>query len=997
MTGTSDLSAPHPRRPPAHLSVSLRHDRRPSGSKASSAEPLPGQRFQANAVAVRRTPGSSNSYSDSSGVKHWFEESNNRHNLQLGQTFGDEEPPYFLPQEDSPNSTSEFDKNGHYYHADRLLAPRIVQAATNGSSTDEYRSVIDDLTIENQKLKERLRKLEGSSRSTPHLEKDRLFEVKFHGLPLKKRRELEETLRVFAASIDTDASTETHSIRVPAKNTRHPKSGEGSHNPSSTSTSNSRPVDSAYASMSTSGPTSTSTSNRVEQKCESQTSNAKEEKVKSFLHNIPKGLLPNHSMVMTERQKKKAVVRRLEQLFTGKIAVTFNENSQPMQQQEVSKSATRADRAADGLSSVEGIREAHILPYEMDVDLSRRRGPLADDSSRETHTSDDSPDDASLDQRPTRPLDLDPDRAQIPSDNVDYIRHLGLSTPQLSKEESHDSSPASTGDWLPLNLLMSMAQLHIINVTPDFVRSALQDVSEMFQLSRDGQNIRWRGGTEGTRLSSDSGASSSRNGSPQDSDSFDEAERKRRKVGGGRFAAAPFQISDPSGRSGVTSSFHYKPLFYHKGSSSEGLSSIDESDSPVERGVGYGSDLATSSRFRRVESHNSSPSSRAKRQGGEGPIIFYSGAPFCTDLSRERGNTTTPRHITGVGKDGFSNHTEDALGYTPRKRPHPSTRTSSGSSIPFRPFKEFSRDPKLLQTEENRSKTPEVLTGSTGDLDFTLDWSSDQSSLDKPLRKLTASGLGGTRPADHFAAKVETRRTILDSSTRAKLSRFSAPGRSRRKFLHAIPKPILDIFQEPQRRESAESISSGLASLNAFGTPPTNSELELPVKIELISAQFSHLEPSPLPAPSGYYAETSTSGDDSDQDSSFSSESRLRKESSVMYRARSFSPLSPNVFKSHHQGLFWRAQGMNDGEKDEKDEDLVERLDEENNSNNDSSIDMLAHARLEGQVQLQQERDDFENEVRRKARPGSSSISVNGESGYSSAESSSGRGDEEMN
>jgi hypothetical protein len=51
--------------------------------------------------------------------------------------------------------------------------------------------VIDDLTIQNRKLKERLRKYE--AKYSAHLEKDKLFEVTIHGLPAKKKRELEET------------------------------------------------------------------------------------------------------------------------------------------------------------------------------------------------------------------------------------------------------------------------------------------------------------------------------------------------------------------------------------------------------------------------------------------------------------------------------------------------------------------------------------------------------------------------------------------------------------------------------------------------------------------------------------------------------------------------------------------------------------------------------------------------------------------------------------
>ena len=760
------------------------------------------------------------------------------------------------------------------FKSDAQFQPTYRREASNGSSVDDYRSVIDDLTIENRNLKERLKKLEGSSRSNPHLRKDKLFEVKFHELPSRKRRELVDLLRTFVAGID--GSEDANGQTISAQRTRHTDFGDASLKSSSISTSNPPPGDSAYASMS-SDPTPMSASKRLKhvQELETPTNEVKEEKLQKYLRSIPQGLMPRHSMAMTERQKKKTVVRRLEQLFTGKTGVSIGEDSQSMQQQEVSNSATRADRAADGLSPTEGVREAHILPYELDVD--HRHEPLGFDSNRglsrqdsDATAPDDCLDDTSLDQRPTRPLDLDPDRAQNPSENVDYIRHLGLSTPQLAKGDSSDSTTADTSDWIPLNLLMSMAQLHIINVTPDFVRSALQDVSEMFQLSEDGHRVRWRGGIEGTQLGSDSGSSSDRNLSPPDSDGCEEVDRKRRKVGNGRFAKAPIRMSDSRGRVTEIESdkFHYKPLFHHQLSSEGGSSSFDESDSPVELEPGYGNGRGRLSRVGRIESQMSSSSSRG-RQRDEGPIIFYSCASFCTDLSGDSGNIITPQYVTGVGKDGFSDPTQNALGLNPRKRPHQlAARTESGSLIPFRPFKDYSKCADTMQTREVRPKTPELLTSgecSEGEEAFPLDWSLGPAHLEQPPRRFSASGIGGTRPADHFSAKIETRRTILDSRTRVKLSKFSAPGYASRKFNHAIPKSFIEIFQQSQRRNSSDSNSSGLASPNSSDT-----DQELPVKIKLLSAKFSHLDPSPLPPPSGYYAGTSITGTESEYGSSAS-------------------------------------------------------------------------------------------------------------------------------
>ncbi|KAK2666926.1 Frequency clock protein, partial [Fusarium oxysporum f. sp. vasinfectum] len=108
-------------------------------------------------------------------------------------------------------------------------------------------------------------------------------------------------------------------------------------------------------------------------------------------------------------------------------------------------------------------------------------------------------------QRPTRPCDLDPDRAQIPSENMNYIRHLDLLPPDLLPgQQSIQDVHLDAEGWVSLNLLYNLAQLHLINVTPDLVRSAVLEISTKLQLSPDGHKIRWRGGSKDTKFSSHS-------------------------------------------------------------------------------------------------------------------------------------------------------------------------------------------------------------------------------------------------------------------------------------------------------------------------------------------------------------------------------------------------------------------------------------------------------------------------------------------------------------
>src|SRR6478736_10420702 len=86
---------------------------------------------------------------------------------------------------------------------------------------------------------------------------------------------------------------------------------------------------------------------------------------------------------------------------------------------------------------------------------------------------------------------------------MNYIRHLDLLSPDiLPGQQSIQDIHLNAEGWVSLNLLYNLAQLHLINVTPDFVRSAVLEISTKFQLSTDGHKIRWRGGSKDTKFSS---------------------------------------------------------------------------------------------------------------------------------------------------------------------------------------------------------------------------------------------------------------------------------------------------------------------------------------------------------------------------------------------------------------------------------------------------------------------------------------------------------------
>ena len=347
------------------------------------------------------------------------------------------------------------------------------------SDSEDYRSVIDDLTVQNKKLKQRLRMYEKLHR--PYLQRDKLFEVRVYGLPAHRKRELEATLQSFAARLDANLEKP---LPLPSSVGTYPSldSTATAYKQSSSFTLYSRPLDSAYASMSASGQTSGSLPRCKgfhEPERRRQSLGGKERNIHSYLQDIPEGIWPRRLPDMTEKAKKRLVVRKLEQLFTGTGAST-GLHSQSLQQEEVSQSAAKADRTATEARgykiSAEGVREARILPTNtaISADLpndttSSSHGRFCEEAEGSRSGGTNTSSDRTPDQRPTRPLDLDPCRAQVPAENIQYIRHLGLASPlRCATLQSEDMQ-----DWVYLNLLTSMAQLHTINVTPEFVRMAV--------------------------------------------------------------------------------------------------------------------------------------------------------------------------------------------------------------------------------------------------------------------------------------------------------------------------------------------------------------------------------------------------------------------------------------------------------------------------------------------------------------------------------------------
>lgn len=896
----------NPRRTSPENSITLRHHR--AAREASQRNLAKQQTLLAPTnkpciptVSITESPRRNSSgeshETGASDPRQWYERSNQ--NIPAATSVGasmDVDPPFFQKESDGSSDEARLvpAQSPVYDFMRQQVRGLLRPGMTHSSSADDYRSVIDDLTVENKRLKEELKRYRQAGPDS--LRRDKLFEVKVHGLPSRKKRELEAALRDFTTSLD-GSSAGTSSRRKEKTKNKGLDSVMSKH-ASSSSGSNSRPnqPDSAYASMSTGGVGSSAVS--LPSKLSRQKS---DNTVERYLADIPEGLLPNLS-VLSESEKKKLVVRRLEQIFTGKGVGHARHNSLslvPAGDDDVDMSGlSGADDKSQMktqpsiLTPAEASREAHILPQSQQKSHSYHNvspSNSAEDQTTSRDTGDASgsgggsgqrdngaspPNGNAPEQRPTRPNDLDPDRPSVPAENMSYIRHLGLHAPESRQFSAHDVSVDTEG-WVYLNLLCSMAQLHMFNVTPAFIRSAVNEKSRQFQLSPDGRKIRWRGGGEGTKFSSDSSGGNSQHGSssPGDTDGSNEFDqRKRRKA---RAVGDEVMISEPSKfgqqASGSSDEFHYKPMFaHHQTSSSDEQPSLDE-ESGSSAGPPEESNLGMNSKWN--YSGVSRQSQRKRRR--DGAIIYYTGAPFCTDLSGD------------VSNDSAYNTASSESPIVPELK-----RYGSGSSIPFKPLSSFHSHRSMMDLDFTQRDGSSDETDVHDELHADFPWSRSKQSA--KLTNLEASGLGGVAPDDHFVVVVSTSRPKSVRSS-------AAPHR---------PNLRKELSEETTgSKDTAESMTGRLAALSTCSPTPTGWQPR--VHIVYLNGRIQHLPAAPLPPPSFFFGTTASSFETT---TSGSSDEDVQPGMTQSYAYSANGDLSSNDEEDEHDD--------DEGGDDEEDADL---------------------------------------------------------------------------
>ena len=526
------------------------------------------------------------------------------------------EPPFFLNHDRSPSADIGNTKSSNRFsQACRSQrdnqSPRGIFRRGTRDSIEDYRSVIDDLTVENRLLKQKLERYERLQCS--HLQHGKLFEVKIHGLPDHKRRELEQALRRIVAGLEEPSAAEA-ATKTRTYSSKQDYQVYQQLNPKLT------PADSAYASTSASEHTLNTRSRPNGARLVATTGNCGQDG-SSYVQEFS----PSYPVRFSQNFKRRAVVEQLEQLFTGKSAKR-DQVGCSHQQQRMCESMIMGEKhtaEANGFPfASEGAREAKILSTDMDPRLEHAVDQPLDvpnECSSRPSTGPRSSHDDSPYQRPTRPIDLDI-QAQDGAHNMNYIRHLGLGLPT-----PHAELVEAENGWVFLNLLFGMAQLHTLNVTLDFVRKAVTDLSSKLELSSDGQQVRWRGGMEGP------------------SSGFDPAEPCTDTMGFAQStdpAASPGRSTDSTHavRTSIAGSTQAMTgprtqcdVFRDQISSPNDHSSVYKNDKDTWPSVIEG---ATNTLCGPLAVHSSDNPSQTQDGGVRGgPIIFYSSPNFCTDLS----------------------------------------------------------------------------------------------------------------------------------------------------------------------------------------------------------------------------------------------------------------------------------------------------------------------------------------------------------------------------
>jgi hypothetical protein len=623
----------------------------------------------------------------------------------------------------------------------------LLQLRTDAISTEAFRSIVDDLTIEIKTLKRKLESHDDIHNQDSGNEK--LFELRVFSLKADKKRELEGILHRFVGGLSDRRSVEF------APNNRGVILPDAKPHGAACSQVSTLDVGSARASVSTSvhsfpQPASDGTHVNIP-----QTDRVKAPNIHSNTKHTDECMQPRENLAaMTMHAKRKCVVYRLEQLFAGQDVLTGPRPPALQQQQCTSHGTTRAEHSAilawDQQTISSGLHKVSALnnetkdsvnattPDQLEALRHEAVGDQMSGRAAQRHYTGHHFDSTPETKRPTGQLSLDPDHSQLIAENIRYIHHLGFSPNDLKI----DGPPGEEYEWIYLNILVNMAQLHTLNVTHDFIRKAISELSGHYIISKDGRKVRWK--------SSWSLAKKRRHDDNSPGHQIDGSAVGKRVSK--KLKAAHYEDSRTSPRTGRqckhapstwrphqgNSKLMYTPLFYH-GPTEDVANHLFGESMPLTHWVHGDSPVAD-----RPDVVTASKKDRNGRSGSR--IIFYNNTQFYTDLDGEisqyQDSETSSRMESTLKPDCK----EDCSGH--------GFKMMSENSAPF-------EDTKGDKELKGPTSLVEGSISETIALEFPLPAAPRSFDGKTSLHEINfeVTGLGGTYPADNFAIDVQTHYT----------------------------------------------------------------------------------------------------------------------------------------------------------------------------------------------------------------------------------------------
>lgn len=711
-----------------------------------------------------------------------------------------------------------------------------------------FRDIIDDLTVQNKNLKRQLKQYE-QTRSISKAQ-NALFEVRIHNLPPEKKRELEVILQNFTASVQVPQNRSGSMSATSRKESVHqiPRNSSKLSSPSPPSV---QALDSAYASMSATGvniPAVPSPYRRQGRGLHKYSHN-------SASHGASSTPQPLDSGIIQDREKQELIVQKLEQIFQtdAGISGTFKGDKSPNKVPSVT---------SNGASFV---GPPPRLNQEIESIELGMNGHLGSASLQRTHK------DSVLPQTPvlksgTSGRKGEEEPHQRPStDQVRHPGHLRVASPTA------ESDPKSDQEWVYLNLLVNMAQLHTLNVTPESVRKALHDCSTKLVLSDDGRKVKWRGETQDTTPSPQRAFKFER--TPLASSKASSSVAKLRRDGRGssvtrndgvqeytinhQSTARAVRHLGPMQNEVPISKLHYKPVFTPRGRRSTPSHSVRDDQS--------------------VDSDNISSlmgpcQARRTRDKHNGPMIFLERDPFFLDLSADHRDCDRMDHASYGrlveepigGHNGLTAMADEFEGRLSHVRPTPSGLTLP-ESIPFRSLKIYDDDP----------------VPPSGD------------ATGPRFAELQASGMGGIQLDDNFAIEVKT-----------------GP--------HPPSAQLRPLEGERRAVQTRSKLSHQIT--------PTHRAVPAFHDHRLVSSKTTHLPPSPLPPPSYVYQAISSSSSASDSEDDDEVFDDVESISELKFRPLSLSPQMRMFLEREEEALAPENDEGMDVDNDDQDRDEDEEL-----------------------------------------------------------------------